>query len=64
MKTNSNMCACGSCAGATCTCGCQDVKTERRADCRCGDVCNCGATCTCGVTRNSIVRAVGTQASR
>ena len=53
MTTNSKVCGCGSCAGATCTCGCQNVKTERRAGCRCGAVCTCGATCSCGAARNS-----------
>jgi hypothetical protein len=47
MPTNSNECKCGSCSGPKCTCGCQIVKGERRAGCRCGDVCNCAATCSC-----------------
>ena len=47
MSKNTNACLCGSCAGATCTCGCQKPAAERRTECRCGDVCNCGRTCAC-----------------
>jgi hypothetical protein len=47
MSTNANVCTCGSFAGPGCTCGCQTVKTERRAGWRCGAVCNCGAKCSC-----------------
>ena len=47
MMTNSNACTCGSCAGPGCTCGCQNVKTERRPGCQCGAVCRCGAKDSC-----------------
>lgn len=45
--TTPKACTCGSCAGAACTCGCQNAKNDRRAGCRCGAVCACGANCTC-----------------
>lgn len=47
MKTDTKACTCGTCAGKTCTCGCQAVQSERRAGCRCGDACTCGASCAC-----------------
>ena len=47
MPTNSNVCACETCPGPGCTCGCQVVKTAPPTGCQCGDACTCGPTCGC-----------------
>ncbi len=46
MNTQSNVCVCGTCVGAQCTCGCANVAVLA-ASCQCGEVCNCGETCNC-----------------
>ncbi len=48
MTNNATTCDCGSCAGATCACGCQNTAVPRRAGCQCGEPCCCGDTCNCG----------------
>lgn len=40
-------CTCVNCAGATCTCGCQNTESARRAGCECGEACACGPNCDC-----------------
>ena len=45
----SNVCTCASCAGATCTCGCQALVSDATPKCQCGDACKCGADCACVV---------------
>ena len=45
--TTPKACTCESCAGATCTCGCQGAQNDRRPGCRCGEICACGPECTC-----------------
>jgi len=47
MTTQSNVCACATCTGSECTCGCQNASARPAASCQCGEVCNCGPTCTC-----------------
>jgi hypothetical protein len=47
MTKNANVCACETCPGAGCNCGCQTPKTEKRAGCQCGSSCSCGPNCTC-----------------
>ena len=47
MSTQSNVCACTTCPGAECTCGCQNAATQLAASCQCVEVCDCGPTCTC-----------------
>jgi len=47
MTTQSNVCECGICAGAQCTCGCQNAAPEPAASCQCGEECGCGSACTC-----------------
>ncbi len=47
MATTPNVCACGTCPGVDCTCGCQAVKAAPPAGCQCGNSCNCGPTCGC-----------------
>jgi hypothetical protein len=47
MTNNTNGCACESCPGTGCTCGCQAAKTDKRSGCQCGSHCGCGSTCTC-----------------
>ena len=46
-RTTPKACECKSCAGTTCTCGCQAAQNDRRAGCRCGATCACGPDCTC-----------------
>ena len=43
----SKACTCASCAGATCTCGCQELVNDATPKCQCGDACTCGADCAC-----------------
>jgi hypothetical protein len=45
--TTPKACACESCTGATCTCGCQTAQNDRRSGCRCGATCACGPDCIC-----------------
>jgi hypothetical protein len=47
IMTTTKAYACESCAGATCTCGCQSAQKDRRQGCRCGEICACGSECTC-----------------
>ena len=35
MATNSKVCACGTCPGVGCNCGCQAVKAAPQAGCQC-----------------------------
>lgn len=42
-----NACTCVSCAGASCTCGCQSTAPETKPACLCGDACTCGPNCAC-----------------
>jgi hypothetical protein len=46
----SNVCTCVSCAGASCTCGCQSAVPavgETQPACLCGPACTCGPDCAC-----------------
>jgi hypothetical protein len=47
----SKVCTCASCAGASCTCGCQstipEAQRETQSACSCGDACTCGPDCAC-----------------
>lgn len=45
--TTTTVCACESCEGQACQCGCQNRKADKRAGCQCGEVCNCGTSCSC-----------------
>jgi hypothetical protein len=45
-----NRCACENCAGASCTCGCQQAATTQV--CGCGSQCQCGERCACGDREN------------
>jgi hypothetical protein len=40
-------CACTSCPGPVCGCGCQEASFDRGGWC-CGSSCGCGAGCGCG----------------
>jgi hypothetical protein len=43
-------CACNTCPGAACNCGCQQAaaRVVAQAACACGPQCACGAQCNCG----------------
>ena len=56
MTNQSNVCACGTCVGAQCTCGCQHPAPVPAASCQCGDVCTCGPTCTCKACQHANAR--------
>lgn len=43
------VCMCASCAGASCTCGCQTPSADPPTACQCGPACNCAPVCTCAV---------------
>jgi len=47
MTTQSNACACKTCRGNQCTCGCQNAAPHTMTSCQCGEVCMCGDTCNC-----------------
>lgn len=49
MKNDTNGCACESCPGTGCSCGCQTAKTNCHCNsgCQCGTACNCGPACNC-----------------
>lgn len=56
MTTQTNVCVCGTCVGAQCTCGCQNPAAAPAAACQCGDVCNCGEACSCGNCQHAEAR--------
>ncbi len=49
MPSNENECACETCPGPECDCGCQGAQSEAQDECRCGQSCNCGPACACEV---------------
>jgi len=53
MTTQLNVCACATCPGSKCTCGCQNVAAPPAASCQCDAVCNCGPACTCQSCQHS-----------
>ncbi len=56
MTNQSNVCACGTCVGAQCTCGCQNPAPVPAASCQCGEGCQChcqpGLEAVAGATAN------------
>lgn len=56
MTNQSNVCACGTCVGARCTCGCQSPAPLPAASCQCGGTCTCGPTCTCKACQHANAR--------
>src|SRR6185503_9620666 len=56
MTTQTNVCACGTCVGTQCTCGCQNAAAVPATLCQCGEVGNCGPTCTCEGCQHANVR--------
>ena len=61
MTTQSNVCACVTCVGTSCTCGCQNAAPVQTASCQCGAVCNCGEGCTCTGCRHADARILETR---
>ncbi|MFM2055674.1 MAG: hypothetical protein RLY71_59 [Pseudomonadota bacterium] len=47
--TQPTTCACKTCSGGTCNCGCQAVPSPAatQATCACGPQCPCGPGCNC-----------------
>lgn len=56
MTTQSTVCACSTCVGAPCTCGCQRPAHVTTASCQRGDVFTCGDTCTCNNCQHANAR--------
>ncbi len=56
MNTQSNICVCGTCVGAQCTCGCQQPAAVPATSCQCGEVCKCGEACNCAGCQHDTAR--------
>jgi hypothetical protein len=52
MTTQLNACACQTCTGPQCTCGCQTPESRPTSSRRCAEACTCDEACTCGETCN------------
>jgi len=45
IEDNNTLCACESCPGSGCNCGCQEAAADTA--CACGPACACGVGCNC-----------------